>query len=55
MIPEYLQNWTTEKVRAEGVDVKAATNVTSAAFENGQVALRCDDGRNVSLVFLHND
>ncbi|XP_064636454.1 apoptosis-inducing factor 1, mitochondrial-like [Lineus longissimus] len=45
ILPEYLSDWTTDKVRAEGVDVKPGTNVTSASYANGQVALKLDSGQ----------
>ncbi|XP_064636445.1 apoptosis-inducing factor 1, mitochondrial-like isoform X1 [Lineus longissimus] len=44
VLPEYLSKWTTNKVKAEGVDVRPGSNLKSAAFNNGQVELSLQGG-----------
>ncbi|XP_062916676.1 apoptosis-inducing factor 1, mitochondrial isoform X1 [Mobula hypostoma] len=45
ILPEYLSNWTTEKVRKEGVNVMPATVVKSAKYKDNKVVLQLKDGQ----------
>nr|XP_032811472.1 apoptosis-inducing factor 1, mitochondrial isoform X1 [Petromyzon marinus] len=48
VLPEYLSNWTTQKVRNEGVKVMPETVVRSARSEDGRVHLKLADGQTVT-------
>jgi len=50
VLPKYLSNWTTEKVRNEGVEVVTETEVENCSLENNkrQVNLVLSNGKNVS-------
>ncbi|XP_071086856.1 apoptosis-inducing factor 1, mitochondrial-like [Haliotis cracherodii] len=48
VLPEYLSNWTTKKVQAEGVNVIANSLVNSAEFLKNEVVLGLNDGSKVS-------
>ncbi|XP_067662972.1 apoptosis-inducing factor 1, mitochondrial-like isoform X2 [Haliotis asinina] len=48
VLPEYLSNWTTKKVQAEGVNVISNKIVNSAEFVNNVVVLGLNDGSTVS-------
>ncbi|XP_043560419.1 apoptosis-inducing factor 1, mitochondrial [Chiloscyllium plagiosum] len=45
ILPEYLSNWTTEKVRKEGVNVMPNTVVKSAKYQDNKVILKLKDGQ----------
>ncbi|XP_072126597.1 apoptosis-inducing factor 1, mitochondrial isoform X2 [Mobula birostris] len=45
ILPEYLSNWTTEKVRKEGVNVMPTTVVKSAKYKDNKVVLQLKDGQ----------
>ncbi|XP_038630808.1 apoptosis-inducing factor 1, mitochondrial isoform X2 [Scyliorhinus canicula] len=47
ILPEYLSNWTTEKVRKEGVDVRPNTVVKSAKYQDKKVILKLKDGQTI--------
>ncbi|XP_072914531.1 apoptosis-inducing factor 1, mitochondrial isoform X2 [Hemitrygon akajei] len=47
ILPEYLSNWTTEKVRKEGVNVMPATVVKSAKYKDNKVVLQLKDGQTI--------
>lgn len=47
VLPDYLSNWTTDKVRKEGVEVLTNSVVNSASFKNGQVHLGLDNGESI--------
>eukprot|EP00053_Salpingoeca_punica_P019025 m.189715 g.189715 ORF g.189715 m.189715 type:complete len:624 (-) comp17552_c2_seq1:2500-4371(-) len=48
VLPEYLSNWVTEKIRGYGVDVKSGSKVTSATSDGKQVTLTLDNGEKVT-------
>jgi programmed cell death 8 (apoptosis-inducing factor) len=48
VLPEYLSNWTTEKLRKEGVKVVNNSVVTATAIENGKVVLHLNTGRQIN-------
>ncbi|KAG9351318.1 hypothetical protein JZ751_022565, partial [Albula glossodonta] len=48
VLPEYLSNWTTEKVKREGVNVITEALVKNVSFENGRVQIKLKDGRMVT-------
>ncbi|XP_037070925.1 apoptosis-inducing factor 1, mitochondrial-like [Pollicipes pollicipes] len=48
VLPEYLSNWTTRKVQAEGVQVLTGTSVKSARRQGDAVELTLDDGRQLT-------
>lgn len=50
VLPKYLSQWTTEKVRNEGVEVVTETEVENCTLENGggKVNLILNNGENVS-------
>ncbi|KAF0292040.1 Apoptosis-inducing factor 1, mitochondrial [Amphibalanus amphitrite] len=48
VLPEYLSNWTTRKVAAEGVQVLTGTSVQSAERDGDQVVLTLNDGKKLS-------
>lgn len=45
VLPEYLTKWTTEKVKAEGVNVIAESKVDGAAVEDDKVKLTLNSGK----------
>uniref|UniRef100_A0AAY4EA10 Apoptosis-inducing factor 1, mitochondrial n=1 Tax=Denticeps clupeoides TaxID=299321 RepID=A0AAY4EA10_9TELE len=45
VLPEYLSNWTTEKVRREGVQVLTEALVKNVNFKEGKVEIKLKDGR----------
>ncbi|XP_023688078.2 apoptosis-inducing factor 1, mitochondrial isoform X2 [Paramormyrops kingsleyae] len=45
VLPEYLSNWTTNKVRKEGVNVMAEALVKHVSFQDGKVEIKLKDGR----------
>ena len=49
VLPEYLSTWTTDKVRAEGVEVMTNTSVTKVDYKNNQIVLSTDKGDSVSV------
>lgn len=49
VLPEYLSRWTTEKVRAEGVQVVSSTRITDATpGPRGQVLLKLSSGQEIA-------
>jgi len=49
VLPEYLSEWTTKKVEAEGVHTISSTEVQDYKYKNGRLSL---DSR--THVILHN-
>ncbi|XP_055499895.1 apoptosis-inducing factor 1, mitochondrial isoform X8 [Leucoraja erinacea] len=47
ILPEYLSNWTTEKVRKEGVNVMPNTLVKSAKYNDNKVVLLLKHGQTI--------
>uniref|UniRef100_A0A4X2JNL7 Apoptosis-inducing factor 1, mitochondrial n=1 Tax=Vombatus ursinus TaxID=29139 RepID=A0A4X2JNL7_VOMUR len=47
ILPEYLSNWTTEKVRQEGVKVMPNAVVQSVGVRSGKLLIKLKDGRKV--------
>ncbi|XP_061595956.1 apoptosis-inducing factor 1, mitochondrial isoform X2 [Cololabis saira] len=45
VLPEYLSNWTTEKVKTEGVKVITEALVKSVTFKDEKLEIRLKDGR----------
>ncbi|XP_047665507.1 apoptosis-inducing factor 1, mitochondrial isoform X3 [Tachysurus fulvidraco] len=45
VLPEYLSNWTTEKVNREGVQVLAEAVVKNVSYKDGKVEIKLKDGR----------
>ncbi|XP_076847192.1 apoptosis-inducing factor 1, mitochondrial isoform X3 [Brachyhypopomus gauderio] len=45
VLPEYLSNWTTEKVKKEGVTVLTDAVVKRVSFEDDKVQIKLKDGR----------
>uniref|UniRef100_A0A6Q2WV40 Apoptosis-inducing factor 1, mitochondrial n=1 Tax=Esox lucius TaxID=8010 RepID=A0A6Q2WV40_ESOLU len=45
VLPEYLSNWTTAKVRSEGVRVITEALVKGVSFKDGKVEIKLKDGR----------
>ncbi|KAK0153190.1 Apoptosis-inducing factor 1, mitochondrial [Merluccius polli] len=52
VLPEYLSNWTTEKVKKEGVKVLPEALVKSVSFKDDKVQIQLKDGRVVSTDHL---
>jgi programmed cell death 8 (apoptosis-inducing factor) len=52
ILPRYLSEWTTSKVRAEGVTVKPKTQVSSASVVEDRVQLNLSNGETVEAVIL---
>ncbi|KAL4648332.1 apoptosis-inducing factor 1, mitochondrial isoform X2 [Arapaima gigas] len=48
VLPEYLSNWTTEKVRKEGVNVMTEAVVKNVSYQDGKVVIKLKDGRVVN-------
>ncbi|XP_053187665.1 apoptosis-inducing factor 1, mitochondrial [Scomber japonicus] len=47
VLPEYLSNWTTEKVKKEGVKVISEALVKSVTYKNDKLEIKLKDGRMV--------
>ncbi|NXR97052.1 AIFM1 factor, partial [Hypocryptadius cinnamomeus] len=47
VLPEYLSNWTTEKVRREGVNVLPNAVVKSVSVSGNRLVIKLKDGRKV--------
>lgn len=45
VLPEYLSQWTTERVKEEGVDVLSSTQIKSAEVQDKKLKLELNDGR----------
>ncbi|XP_051981678.1 apoptosis-inducing factor 1, mitochondrial-like isoform X2 [Xyrauchen texanus] len=45
VLPEYLSNWTTEKVRREGANVITDALVKNVSYKNGKLEIKLKDGR----------
>ncbi|XP_056313604.1 apoptosis-inducing factor 1, mitochondrial isoform X4 [Danio aesculapii] len=45
VLPEYLSNWTTEKVRTEGVNVITDAVVKNVTYKNDKLEIKLKDGR----------
>ncbi|XP_053474218.1 apoptosis-inducing factor 1, mitochondrial isoform X2 [Ictalurus furcatus] len=45
VLPEYLSNWTTEKVKREGVQVLTEALVKNVSYKDGKVEIKLKDGR----------
>nr|XP_005165182.1 apoptosis-inducing factor 1, mitochondrial isoform X1 [Danio rerio] len=45
VLPEYLSNWTTEKVRKEGVNVITDAVVKNVTYKNDKLEIKLKDGR----------
>ncbi|XP_067113215.1 apoptosis-inducing factor 1, mitochondrial isoform X3 [Osmerus mordax] len=52
VLPEYLSNWTTEKVKSEGVRVITEALVKNVSFDDGKVQIKLKDGRVVKTDHL---
>ncbi|XP_069070092.1 apoptosis-inducing factor 1, mitochondrial isoform X2 [Pleurodeles waltl] len=52
VLPEYLSNWTTNKIRREGVNVMPEAVVKSVAFQDGKLTIKLKDGRKVETDHL---
>lgn len=48
VLPKYLSQWTTQKVKGEGVQVLPNAQVQSAALEDGKVVLTLQNGQQVT-------
>lgn len=53
VLPNYLSQWTTEKVKGEGVQVLPKSQVHGAAMEDDKVVLTLNDGQKASLLFFN--
>jgi hypothetical protein len=51
VLPKYLSQWTTEKVKAEGVQVLPKTQVEGATLEDNKVVLTLNNGEKVIILF----
>lgn len=49
ILPEYLCNWTTNKVRTEGVNVLNSTEVIGVKHENGKLVLVLNTGKSIKV------
>ncbi|EFX79451.1 hypothetical protein DAPPUDRAFT_319562 [Daphnia pulex] len=49
VLPKYLSQWTSEKVKAQGVNVLPKANVEGAILEDYKVALTLNDGQKLML------
>lgn len=47
VLPEFLSEWTTERVREEGVNVIPNTEVKTVDFANNQVKLTLENGQSI--------
>ncbi|ERL88607.1 hypothetical protein D910_05992 [Dendroctonus ponderosae] len=52
LLPEYLSMWTSEKVRAEGVQVVPKTEIVGAKAKNDQVELTLSSGKTLLVDFV---
>ena len=52
VLPKYLSQWTTEKVKAEGVQVLPKTQVEGATLEDNKVVLTLNNGEKVIILFF---
>lgn len=52
VLPEYLSNWTTAKVKKEGVRVITDAVVKNVSYKNGKVEIKLKDGRTVKTDHL---
>lgn len=52
VLPEYLSNWTTNKIRREGVNVMPEAVVKSVVFQDGKLTIKLKDGRKVETDHL---
>ncbi|XP_069469194.1 apoptosis-inducing factor 1, mitochondrial isoform X2 [Ambystoma mexicanum] len=52
VLPEYLSNWTTDKIRREGVNVMPEAVVKSVVFQDGKLTIKLKDGRTVETDHL---
>lgn len=52
VLPEYLSEWTTKKVRDEGAEVVPEAFVTGVNMENGQLAIKLNNGNVVCIAVL---
>ncbi|XP_060531083.1 apoptosis-inducing factor 1, mitochondrial [Cylas formicarius] len=52
ILPEYLSVWTTEKVRAEGVNVIPSTEIVGIRDVNGAVQLTLNSGKTITIDFV---
>lgn len=50
VLPQYLSNWTTEKVRKEGVKVVPNSVLSATSFENGKVVLHLNNNQKVGSI-----
>ena len=51
VLPKYLSQWTTEKVKAEGVHVLPKSHVEGAILEDDKVVLTLNGGQKVKIYF----
>ena len=55
VLPDYLSEWTTQKVTVEGVNVLPNSVVEGASLENDRLVLSLKDGRqvNTDLIIIY--
>ena len=51
VLPKYLSQWTTDKVKAEGVQVLPNSQVTKAALDGNKIVLSLQNGSEVRQFF----
>ena len=51
VLPRYLSQWTTDKVKAEGVQVLPNSQVTKAALDGDKIVLSLQNGSEVRQFF----
>ncbi len=51
VLPKYLSQWTSEKVKAQGVNVLPKAKVEGAILEDYKVALTLNDGQKVNSYY----
>lgn len=51
VLPDYLSQWTTEKVKVEGVNVIPNAVVSGASLEDDRLVLNLKDGRQVIITY----
>ncbi|QQP56861.1 Uncharacterized protein FKW44_001673 [Caligus rogercresseyi] len=49
ILPKYLSQWMTQKVKNEGVNVEAGCTLSSAHLERGKVILTLSNGREIKV------
>ncbi|KAK6168361.1 hypothetical protein SNE40_020912 [Patella caerulea] len=49
VLPEYLSNWTTNKIKSEGVEVLASSKLTSIEAKGRKIVLGLDTGEELSV------